>query len=132
MIKTRVNVKPFGEEISQKFDHLHIHGLNLLKFAFSIFNLNFLNIHQKNKEFFDKKTRSNFKLCDKDIIPKFDRLIISYSFRAVLNQMISALLRLITHNTIFFTVTTKPFGSGSWRASVCSRTGRALCYSPHK
>jgi hypothetical protein len=55
MIKTRVNVKPFGEEISQKFDHLHIHGLNLLKFAFSIFNLNFLNIHQKNKEFFDKK-----------------------------------------------------------------------------
>jgi hypothetical protein len=53
MIKTRVNVKP--EEISQKFDHLHIHGLNLLKFAFSIFNLNFLNIHQKIRNFFIKK-----------------------------------------------------------------------------
>jgi hypothetical protein len=54
MIKTRVNVKPFGEEISQKFDHLHIHGLNLLKFAFSIFNLNFLNIHQKIRNFLIK------------------------------------------------------------------------------
>jgi hypothetical protein len=33
-----------------------------------------------------KKTRSNFKLCGEDIIPKFDRLITSYNFTAVSNQ----------------------------------------------
>jgi hypothetical protein len=44
--KTRVNFKPFGEEISENFDRLHIYNLNLLKFAFSIFNLKFLNIHK--------------------------------------------------------------------------------------
>jgi hypothetical protein len=31
------------------------------------------------------KTRSNFKLCGEDIIPKFNRLIISYSFTAISN-----------------------------------------------
>jgi hypothetical protein len=46
-IKTRVNFKPFGEEISQKIDLLHIYDLKLLKFAFSSFNLNFSNIHKK-------------------------------------------------------------------------------------
>jgi hypothetical protein len=30
MIKTRVNFKPFGEEISQKFDSLRVYDLNLL------------------------------------------------------------------------------------------------------
>jgi hypothetical protein len=38
----------------KKFDCLHIYDLNLLKFAFSIFNLIFSNIH-KNKEKYDKK-----------------------------------------------------------------------------
>jgi hypothetical protein len=37
MIKTRVNFKPFGEEISQKIDRLHIYDLNLLKFVFFLF-----------------------------------------------------------------------------------------------
>jgi hypothetical protein len=32
------------------------------------------------------KTRSNFKLCGEDIIPKFDRLIAPYNFTAVFNQ----------------------------------------------
>jgi hypothetical protein len=32
-----VNFKPFGEEISQKFDRLHIYDLNLLKFTFFYF-----------------------------------------------------------------------------------------------
>jgi hypothetical protein len=69
-----VNFKAFSEEISQKFDYLHIYDLNLLKIAFSIFNLNFLNIH---KSFWENmiKTKSNFKLCSEDIILKFDRLI---------------------------------------------------------
>jgi hypothetical protein len=45
MIKTSVIFKPFGEEISQKFDCLHIYDLNLLKYAIFYFNLNFSNIH---------------------------------------------------------------------------------------
>jgi hypothetical protein len=35
--KTRVNFKPFGEEISQKLNRLHIYDLNLLKFVFFYF-----------------------------------------------------------------------------------------------
>jgi hypothetical protein len=113
MIKTRVNFKPFSEEISQKFDCLHIYDLNLLKFIFSIFNLIFSNIyHKSGKDMI--KTRSNFKLCGEDIIPKFDRLIAPYSFTAVSNQ--TNLSFLTTHNpqlfsqlTIaFFITTTKP------------------------
>jgi hypothetical protein len=36
-IKTRVNFKPLGDKISQKFDPLHIYNLNLLKYAFFYF-----------------------------------------------------------------------------------------------
>jgi hypothetical protein len=32
-----VNFKPSSEEISQKFDRLHIYDLNLLKFIFFYF-----------------------------------------------------------------------------------------------
>jgi hypothetical protein len=62
---------------------------------FSIFNLNFLNIH-KNQENYDKKNRSNFKLYGEDIIPKFDHLIAPYSFTVVSNQM--AFSFLTAHN----------------------------------
>jgi hypothetical protein len=79
-----LNFKPFRKEISQKINRLHIYDLNLLKFAFSIFNLNFSNIHKKSGKY-DKKTRSKFKLCGEEIIPKFDYLIASYSFIAVSN-----------------------------------------------
>jgi hypothetical protein len=47
-IKTRVNIKSFGEEISQKFDRLHTYDLIYSNFYFSIFNLNFSNIHKKS------------------------------------------------------------------------------------
>jgi hypothetical protein len=33
-----------------------------------------------------KKTRSIFKLCGEDIIPKFDRLIAPYNFITISNQ----------------------------------------------
>jgi hypothetical protein len=46
-----VTFKPFGEEISQKFDRLHIYDLNLLEFAFLF---EFLNIHKKSGKY-DKK-----------------------------------------------------------------------------
>jgi hypothetical protein len=52
MIKTILNFKLFGEEISQKkIDCLHIYDLNLLKFAFSIFKLKFSNIHKKSGKY---------------------------------------------------------------------------------
>jgi hypothetical protein len=37
MIKTIVNFKPFGEEISKQIECLHIYDLNLLKFVFFYF-----------------------------------------------------------------------------------------------
>jgi hypothetical protein len=37
MIKTRVNFKPFGEQISQKFDRLDIYDLSLLKYVIFYF-----------------------------------------------------------------------------------------------
>ncbi len=49
-----MNFKSFAEEISQKFNRIHIYDLNLLNFAFFYFNLNFSNIH-KNQEKNDKK-----------------------------------------------------------------------------
>jgi hypothetical protein len=38
------------------------------------------------------KTRSNFKLCGENIIPKFDRLIALYSFTVVSNQTVFSFL----------------------------------------
>jgi hypothetical protein len=43
------------------------------------------------------KTRSNFKLCGEDIIPKFDRLITPYNFIAVFNQTTFSFLT--SHNS---------------------------------
>jgi hypothetical protein len=61
------------------------------------------------------KTRSNFKLCGEEIIPKFDHLIALYMFTVVSNQ--TSFNFLIAHNseqlfsqltTAFFTATVKP------------------------
>ncbi len=61
------------------------------------------------------KTRSNFKLCGEDIIPKFDRLIAPYNFTIVFNLL--AFSFFTAHNpqqllsqliVVFFIVTGKP------------------------
>jgi hypothetical protein len=76
------------------------------------------------------KTRSNFKLCGEDIIPKFDRLIAPYSFIAVFNQM--AFSFLIAHNTqqlfSYLTAHSKSFHSHSQTNQTLSL--HPMCFLP--
>jgi hypothetical protein len=54
------------------------------------------------------KTTSNFKICGEDIIPKFDCLIVPYSFTTIFNQTVFNFF--ISHNTHHF-FQLKPYNS---------------------